>query len=156
MDQTVPQAERDRVIAMADFRPLMRHVPAEDVPSHWPAVEKGLAAVLAKCRGEPWTARDIRRHLLRGQAALFVHPQGFAVLERCQEAISGEPYMNVWLMWFEAGSAMPALRDPIVAWLDEMRQQMKCEWWQFSSPRDGWMQWCEDVCERAYVTWKRR
>ena len=132
---------------------LFHRVTPDDVPAHWPAVERGIAAILAKCPKEPWTARDIRRHLRLGHAGLFVREDGFIVVERRNEPISGEPYLNVWLMWFEPGKMN---RDAIAAWLDEMVRQTRSEWWQFTSPRNGWGQALEGCCERIGATWGRR
>lgn len=132
---------------------LFYRVTPDDVSAHWPVVEKGINAILAKCPKEPWTARDIRRQLRLAKAALFVRENGFLVIERSLEPISGEPYLNVWLMYLEPGSMN---RDAIAEWLDGMVRLHKCEWWQFTSPRDGWGAVLEGCCERIGSTWGRK
>lgn len=156
MSQAVAELPQLRVIAQqASHCPGFRFIAPDDVPAHWGRVEKGIASILAKCEREPWTSRDIRRALRAGRAQLFVREEGFVVLERCQEPISGEPYLNVWLMWFAPGT-LPMLRKEVADWLDETREQAKCEWWQFTSPREGWGKFLEDICEPIASTWGRR
>jgi hypothetical protein len=146
----IPQS--DRVVALDSYRPPFRKVPTEEIGAAWPFVERGLVSILERCRGEAWTPRDIRRHIRQGRAGLFVRKDGFVVLERCEQPITHEPYLNVWLMWFEA-LALP--KHEVAAWLDEMAKSLSCEWWQFSSPRMGWGQYLEGICEPAYQTWRR-
>lgn len=153
METTVAEAPSAAAVERAEFRPLFVPVHADDIGQHWPMVERGIDSILAKATREPWTARDVRRHLRRGKAQLFLRDDGFIVLERAVEPISGEPYLNVWLMWFAPGCAMPQLRDQIKAWLDDMKILARAEWWQFSSPREGWGAMLETCCERICSTW---
>jgi len=149
---TTELPQHDRVVALDSYRPPFRKVPPEAIGGSWAFVEQGLNQILAKCGGEHWTPRDIRRHLREGRAGLFVRNDGFIVLERCMEPVSGEPFLNVWLMWFEA-LALP--KDEIAAWLDGMAKSLNCEWWQFTSPRQGWGHYLEGICQPAYTTWRR-
>lgn len=149
---TTESHQRDRVVALDAYRPPFRQVPIEALDASWPQIEKGLLAILAECPKEHWTPRDIRRYLRAGRATAFVRPDGFVILERSEEPVSGEPFLNAWLMWMEAGT-LP--RDEVAAWLDDMARSRHLEWWQLSSPRLGWGRYLAGVCEVAYVTYRR-
>lgn len=114
--------------------PILRHVAAADIPEVWAFVREGLEDIISRCPTVPWTPRDVRRHLREERAGLYVNDHGFVVAQRCQEHISGEPYMNVWLMWFEPGHAA-RLRADLMEWLDATCRDWRCEWWEFSSTR---------------------
>lgn len=114
-----------------------------------------MVKILERCGTHTFTTRDIFRHLSLGHAQLFVRDEGFCVLETCKEPLSGEPYLNVWLMWFKPGEAKK-LKDELVAWLDKVRDHYRCFWWQFSSPRDEWRGEMDDVCERYVQVWRRK
>lgn len=133
------------------FKPVTPH----EVPDVWSFVEPGIEQVIRRCKADEWTPRDIRRYLRYGNAHLYVRDEGFVVLERLLAGISGEPYLNVWLMWFKPGEAKK-LKTELIAWLDNARDHAKCEWWQFSSPRDEWANEMDDVCERTVQTWRKK
>lgn len=132
---------------------MFTYVPPEDLSGNWVFVEHGLNEVLSITK-EDWTPADVRRHLRFGRAALYVRDDGFVILERCLEPISGEPYLNVWIAWFEPGKAK-AIRKEFIDWLDGAKQHSKCEWIQFASPRDGWAG-LEPDFERAQTIWRRK
>jgi hypothetical protein len=60
------------------------------------------------------------------------------ILEKCSEAVSERPYLNVWLAWFKPNRAR-AVRAQFIAWLDQIGRAIGCEFIEFSSPRDGWV-----------------
>lgn len=92
---------------------------------------------------------------MEGAATLFLRPEGFVIVERCKEAITLEPYVNVWLMYFKPGEAM-RLKDELVKWLDALKKFHRCAWWQFSSPREEWGATIAPFCDKTMVTWRRR
>lgn len=120
----------------------------------WGFVEPGICKILEKCGTHTFTPRDIKRHLYAGRATLFMRDEGFCVLEKCNEPLSGEPYLNVWLMWFKPGEAK-RIKPELVTWLDQVRDHFRCMWWEFSSPRDEWRGEMDDVCKRHVQTWRR-
>lgn len=132
------------------FKPVGKH----EVSKVWDFVEPGICKILEKCGTETFTPRDIFRHLTLGHAALFVRDEGFVVLETCTEVLSGEPYLNVWLMWFKPGEA-EKLEEQLIAWLDQVRDHFNCFWWQFSSPREGWGRAMDKHCKKHVTTWRR-
>lgn len=133
---------------------MFRAIPPEEVLDLWAKVASGLETIRKRCKA-PWTVEQIRAHLLFGRASLFVHEQGFLILERCQEQWTGEPYLNAWLMWFKPGEAMK-LRDDLVDWLDNAVKFHRCVWWQFGSPREEWAEVIKPYCEKVMVTWRRK
>ena len=106
--------------------------------------------VLRRCPAT-WTPEIIRHYIETGQAGLFVCEGGFLILEQCADV--GIPFLNVWIAWFKPNFAK-AHRKELIAWLDQMRDQLKCEWWQFSSPREGWVG-IEPDCKKAMTIWRR-
>jgi len=132
---------------------FMRPIPWDEIPSVWPFVEHGLNVILARTR-ETWTSQDVYRHLRFGKAQLFMHDKGFVTLEKCQEPISGEPYLNLWHIFFLPGEAKK-LRPELIAWVDEMRMATRCEWIQGSSPREAW-DVLEPDFEKVRTVWRRK
>ena len=159
---------------------MFRPVAAHEVPDVWDFVEPGINRIIDKCGSHKhaWTARDIRRHLRDGRGVLFlVHswqqesidvgpPElpmldrflsksfGFIIVEKCQEPISREPYLNAWLAWSQP-RYFSVIRRKLIAWLDAMRDYERCEWWEFTSPRDEWIPVMQKVCEKPMKTWRR-
>lgn len=134
--------------------PLFRRIQADEIDLEWEFVGTGLLEILRRCPTAPWTIEDVRKRLAAGSGALYVRPDGFLVLERCLDHISGRPYLNVWLLWFNQDSARP-IRDEIVAWLDEAVIATHSEWWEFTSTRGIWGDVLAGVCEMASITWRR-
>lgn len=91
-----------------------------------------------RCGYVNWTPQAVKERLELGAAALFVHTDGFVILEKCSEAVSERPYLNVWLAWFKPNRAR-AVRAQFIAWLDQIGRAIGCEFIEFSSPRDGWV-----------------
>ena len=133
---------------------MFKPVAAHEVPDVWEFVETGLQKILERCGTHTFTTRDIKRHLFQGRASLFVRDEGFVILEKCQEALSGEPYLNVWLMWFKSGEAKK-IKPELVSWLDAVRDHYRCMWWEFGSPREEWGAVIDDVATRHITTWRR-
>lgn len=131
----------------------MQFVHADDLSEVWEFVEAGLRHVLSLTH-EPWTPRDVKQHIREGWASLYVCDEGFAVLQRRKADWTADPYINVWVLWFQADKARQR-RAELIAWLDEMVRQQKCEWWEFGSPRAGWAG-LEADCERVKTIWRRR
>lgn len=134
---------------------LFKHIDSDTIPEVWAFVERGLAEILRRCPHETWTPADVRRQLRAQDAGLYVHDSGFVVLQRSREAISHEPYMNVWLMWFEVGEAAP-LREDLIAWFNTICRQWRCEWWEFTSPDRQWGNALAGVVEEVRMTWRVR
>jgi hypothetical protein len=111
-----------------------------------------LKKVLRRCPNATWTPEFVRQALETGQAGLFVCEGGFLILEVDYEA--GHRFLNVWIAWFKPNYAKEH-RQELIAWLDEARKELACEWWQFSSPREGWIG-IEPDCERAMTIWRRK
>lgn len=136
--------------------PVLSLVASSDIPEVWGFVEGGLNEILRRCPTETWTPRDVRRHLRAEDAGLYVNDHGFVVLQRSKEAISGEPYLNVWLIWFEPGKAAPLL-DELLAWLNSTCRQWRCEWWEFTSPdRHEWGNALRGIVDEVRMTWRVR
>lgn len=132
---------------------MFRPVAVEEIPDLWRYVEHGLIRIRRRCKA-PWHESQIKAHLLQGRASLFIRQEGFVVLERCVEPITFEPYLNVWFMYFAPGKAYP-MREELVKWLDGMKKQAKCCWWQFASPREEWAEVIKPYCEKVMTTWRR-
>ena len=135
--------------------PLMRKVEPFEVSQAWQFVEPGLQEIIRQCPTVPWTPVDVRRCLWRGEAVLYVHEDGFVIVQRSAEPISGAPYLNVWAMWFRAGAASP-FKAQLIEWIDQTCRATCCEWWEGTSTREGWGRALYGVCDVAMVTWRRR
>lgn len=132
---------------------MFRAVLPDDVSAHWGFVLEGLEKV--KSKGDVWwSPSDVKRQILLGHAWLFVRDEGFVVLERQIEP-NGEPYLNVWIMWFKPMAAWK-IKDELVAWLDEVAASAKWGPWRFSSPREEWAEVIAPYCERYMTTWRRK
>lgn len=120
----------------------------------WGFVEPGLQEVLAVTK-EPWTATHVEQHLRMGWARLFVCDDGFVVTQRLEAPWTAKPYLNVWVMWFRPDTAQEKLRE-LVAFLDDIQRLEKCDWWEWSSPREGW-RWMErlGLCQKIRTVWRR-
>jgi hypothetical protein len=93
--------------------------------------------------------------LLCEQAALFVHPDGFVILERGKDDYTNEPHINVWIAYFKPGRAK-AIRPEFVAWLDQEQRERNCVTWKLSSPRLGWRRALEAYCDVERVVYRRK
>lgn len=133
--------------------PLFRRIQADEIDLEWEFVGRGLAEIVRRCPTVPWDVEDVHRRLVAGSGALFVRPDGFIVLERSLHYISGRPFLNVWLMWFEPNCAR-SIRDDLIAWLREAVIATHSEWCEFSSPREAWGPALEGVAEEVCVTWR--
>lgn len=134
--------------------PLLKRIQPSELPEVWDGVEYGLKQIIARCPTVPWTPRDVRRRLRAGGGALYLRDDGFVVMERLAEGISAEPFLNVWLMWFEPGAAL-AIRSELVEWLDESCRLTNCEWWEFTSSREMWGDVFGDMFEVSRVIVRR-
>ena len=133
---------------------MFQEVRPEDIPEVWSLLEPGLLQIKKRCDA-PWVPQQVRAHLLEGRASVFICPVGFVILERCKEPMTSDPYLNVWLMWFQPGEGMKR-RDEIVAFLDAMKKHAKCLWWQFGSPREEWAEVIKPFCEKTLIIWRRK
>ena len=135
--------------------PFFLRVQAHEIPVWWEFVGEGLADIIRRCPSVPWTPRDIRRILRAEQAALYVRPdEGFVVIQRLTDYVTGEPYMNVWHLWFRPGIAARH-REGLLAWLDESCRALRCEWWEFTSTREEWDNALRGTCGSPRLTWVR-
>lgn len=130
------QTQRDLKVVKAGYTPLFRAVAVEDIDAAWPFVSRGLASLIRR-RKPTWTELDVKRRLVAGVVGLYLADDGFAIIERCNEAVSMEPYLNVWVLWFRPGKGMPH-RERIKAWLNDRQCEFRCLWQQFDSPINGW------------------
>jgi hypothetical protein len=125
------------------------------LPWFWQEVERGLKAVQKKIGSTNWTVEQVKNCILSGKAGLFVHDDGFVILEPDHEPLSFKPFMNVWIAWFKPQKAA-AIRRYLVAWLDEQAVRMVgTKDWRFSSPRAGWSV-IEGDCDIHMKTWRRK
>jgi hypothetical protein len=121
----------------------------------WDRVERGLQIVQKRVGRTNWTIEQVKNCILGGKAGLFLHCEGFLILEPDHEPLSFKPFLNVWLAYFRPGKAK-ALRAELVAWLDEQALRMTGTTdWRFSSPREGWVG-IEPDCELHMKTWRRK
>lgn len=109
--------------------------------------------IIRRCGRTNWTIDAVRQHLETGLVGLFVCADGFVVLEKKNEDVSGRPYLNVWLAWFKPGKAR-AMRAQFIEWLDKIALSIGCEWWEFASPRKGWAG-IEPDCRLHMQIWRR-
>lgn len=109
--------------------------------------------VIRKCGKPNWTSEAVKDRIAKGQAGLFISPDGFLILERCTEAVSEKPYLNVWLAWFKPTRAK-AVRSEFVAWLDAKAKSIGCSFIEFSSPREGWAV-IEPAFRKHMIHWRR-
>lgn len=130
----------------------MKHVPPECIQWDW--VRKGLRQIQRRCGETNWQVGDIFARLDDGRCHLFACDAGFMVLELDHEAVSNRKFLNVWLAWFRPNYAKQH-RAELIAWLDRMRDESSSEWWQFSSPREGWIG-IEPDCEKHLTIWRRK
>ena len=135
-------------------QPLFQRVHAHEIPAWWEFVGEGLREIIRRCPTVPWTPRDVRRILRAEQAFLYVREDGFVVIQPLTDYITGEPYLNVWHLWFEAGRAA-ALRDELLEWLDTVCLDLRCEWWEFTSTREEWDDALRGACGTPRLTWVR-
>jgi hypothetical protein len=133
----------------------VRFIPPDDLSSVWGFVEPGLNEVLALTK-EPWTVTHVKDFLRNGAASLFVDEDGFVVLQRLKAAWTSDPYLNVWVMWLKPDTGRPRIEE-LFAWLDGIKEQTKCDWWEWSSPREGW-RWLErlGLTEKVRTVWRRK
>jgi hypothetical protein len=132
------------------------HISPADLESVWAFVDCGLRQIQRKCGQLNWTAGQVKNLVLAGKAGLFLHPDGFVILEPDHEPLSFKPFLNVWLAWFRPGKAK-TIRAQLVAWLDAQAMQMVgTKDWRFSSPRLGWANEIEPFCEIHMMTWRRK
>lgn len=133
----------------------MRQVTGDELGAVWPTVLRGLEVVARKTTranlAPLWTPEYVRLRILEGNAGLFVCDGGFLVLE-VEGGYWKTPYLNVWLAWFRPLWAKEH-RQELVAWLDEKTREMNLHWWQFTSPRAGWMG--ANECKLISQTWRR-
>lgn len=134
--------------------PILRRIQPEGVGEVQSFVVDGLAAIVESCPTVPWRAADVLRALLDGRCALYLNDDGFVVVTRKLEEITGRPYLNLWLMWFRPGTGKAVMAD-VIAWLDQVCKDTACDWWEGSSTREGWGRALRDYCEPAYITWRR-
>ena len=113
----------------------------------------GIRAVQQKTK-EDWNETDIHRALVSGRARLFMHPDGFVILERCAESFTQKPYLNVWIAWFKPMKAQ-AIRPQFIAWLDAITAELRCYTHKFDSPR-GWNRLVHDDYEVERVIYRRK
>jgi hypothetical protein len=133
----------------------VRFVPPDELSSVWGFVEHGLNEVLALTK-EPWAPSQVEYHLREKLASLFICEDGFCVLQTRKADWTSRPYVNVWVMWFRPEAAQEKMHE-LVAFLDEVTKQAKCDWWEWSSPRKGW-RWMErlGLCEQVRTIWRRK
>lgn len=126
-----------------------------DLEGHWPFVKSGLEQIIA-ITGEEWTPTHVRQALNEGLAALFVREDGFVVLQKLKEDWTGDPYINVWAMWFKPDRARIA-RAEIDAWLETEAERLcgNPKALKFSSPRLGWKA-LEPEWEIERIIWRKR
>jgi hypothetical protein len=150
---TAEQSPPDLRVVKAGYTPPLQHVPVEALDASWPAIAYGLRQLLRRWPVE-WNETDIYRRLAADKFGLYKCDDGFVILERCEQPISLAPFLHVWVMYFKPGKGK-ARRTSIIQWLDGLTAQMKCRWWQFTSPRDGWFG--ADVgCEPVLTVWRRK
>lgn len=132
---------------------MLTFVHPDELTTHWPFLETGLAAILARGT-ETWNPTDIRRHLRQGKASLFlVADKGWLICERCTDPISSEPYLNVFLMYFKPGEGVKLYRE-MLGELDKMKKDGRMEWIQFSG-REDWRGMIEGDFQFHATTWRR-
>jgi hypothetical protein len=126
----------------------------EDLSSVWGFVEPGLVEVLELTK-EPWTPVHVKEHIRRGAATLFFDDDGFVVLQKLHASWTGDPYVNVWVLWLKPDTGKTRIQE-LVTFLDEVTKNAKCDWWEWSSPREGW-RWLErlGLCQKVKTVWRR-
>jgi len=132
----------------------MRYIAPQELPQVWEAVERGLTRILQLCP-DTWIPRDIKRHLYQGRCFLYFCDEGFFIVEKCCETFSGEPFLNVWVMYFQPGEGVKVKRE-IIAQLDVLRAQTHSEWIQFTSPRHKWAGMIEGDFKEYGRIWRRK
>lgn len=122
------------------------------LPEDWPTVLRGIESISKRCGFiDP---EVILEKLRSNDAGLFVCDDGFVLLEIDADKMTREQFLNVWLAHFKPGVAKKR-RRAFIAWLDEKTVETNCKWWQFTSPRKGWVGIQPD-CEVALITWRRK
>ncbi len=142
---------------------MLKHIPPDDLPGVWEFVSAGLQTVLARGVAkdnngnevrEPWNTDDVYRCLRSSRAYLFVHENGFLILARREEEWSLEPYLLVWVGWFQKGSAL-VLDGELFDWLDAQARLLNCKRLRIISPRMGWLTRLKGYFTLRYQTWER-
>lgn len=118
-------------------------------------MERGLEQIIRKCGPPNWTVEAVKAHVVSGHAGLFICEAGFVVLEQRAEDVSGRPYLNVWLCCVRPRWAQRNA-EAFGEWLDKVASAIGCQWWEFSSPREGWKGIERYLPVKAHMTiWRR-
>lgn len=102
---------------------------------------------------EPWTPTHVLQALNEGWASLFVCEDGFAVLKKQKQDWTSELYVHVWALWFRPQKAKEK-RGELIAWLDAVTRKEGLRYWEYGSPRRGWI--ALDECEPVRTVWRRK
>lgn len=134
---------------------MIKHVPSNELKP-FDFYERGINEIIRRAGGRlSFNARDVYRKIRADQARLFrVDDVGFFVIEPCVETMSGEPFLNVWLCWFLPGEGLSRKREVIEA-LDKLAEFHGCEWIDFATTREGWVELLKDDFEEHSVTLRR-
>lgn len=119
--------------------------------------EHGINEIIRRSNGRiTFTARDVYRHLRKRHCELYrVDDAGFFVIEVCTESISGEPFLNVWLMWFQPGKGLP-YKHAVIEALDRLCEHYRCEWIDFGTTREAWGELLKGEFEEHMITLRRK
>ncbi len=127
------------------------HIPPAQLESVWPLVEEGLTRILELCP-QPWTPRDVRIRIVRGQCLLFACEDGFFIVERCEDW--GAWYLNVWCMYFRPGTGWRRKKE-LIAQLDSIQKELLCDFIACTSPRPEWMAMLRGYCTEQTRVYRR-
>lgn len=118
--------------------------------------EHGINEIIRRSNGRmTFTPRDIYRHLRNDRARLFrVDDVGFFVVEQCRETLSGDAFLNVWLMWFQPGKGRAHKRE-VLDYLDALCAFHRCEWVDFGTTREAWGEVLKGEFEEHMITLRR-
>lgn len=117
--------------------------------------ERGINEILRRGEGLTFTPYDIYHHLKSNRCHLYrMDDAGFFVVEKCVETISGDAFMNVWLMWFAPGEGVPHKAELLEA-LDNLQRFYGCKWTDFGTTRKAWGELLKGEFVEHMVTYRR-
>lgn len=117
---------------------MIRFIPKEGLSRDWVFYRKGIEEIIS-FGGVRFIPEDVYHRIQMKAALLYrIDDAGFFVVERCLEACSDEPYLNVWLMWFKPGQGLPHKQE-LIDYLREIAKHEGCLWIRFGTTREAWV-----------------
>lgn len=133
---------------------MIQYVPPEGLNKVWEFYRQGILEIIS-FGGVTFIPEDVYLNLKTGKAALYrVGDDGFFVAEKCIETLSGDPFLNIWLMWFRPGHGLPH-KQRLLDFIDGLERSLGCLWTDFGSTREAWIHLLDGDFKKHMVTLRR-